>query len=155
MSYRIPSPIIQNFLEHHTCPVALSKLPHDVRSCPICKASYVDRDPKYNHPLLLNDTEEYPVRICNCGECKHVFGRRCLEQHIRAQQPWSHRCPLCRAEFFPAPSPRREQLLERVERLLNMIAARDANDEAEAQQLDEIYVAAESIRDELLGPRWI
>ncbi|KAF2727407.1 hypothetical protein EJ04DRAFT_451398, partial [Polyplosphaeria fusca] len=50
---------------------------------------------------------EWAVRIDICATasggsrlCGHVFGRRCLEHHLKSNRAWSNTCPLCRAKWY-------------------------------------------------------
>lgn len=122
----IPSPIITTFLTSHTHPLPPSLFPQDPISltCPICTQPYSPPDPSYVHPTPAG-TPEYAVQISGCGACAHVFGRHCVERHLRARQPWSRACPLCRAEWIPTPGGGRREVLEAVERALALVARMD------------------------------
>jgi hypothetical protein len=159
MPNSIPELQIANFLATNTKPLEL----RDVASanddagtdCPICHNPYADPPQNYVHPDLPGDEEEYAVQIENRGECTHIFGRRCLEHHIRGGNPWSHTCPLCRSDWFPAPNAGRQEMLLNVERTLTNLAAMEQIDEHTRQELGQVEVALGRIRDALYESRWI
>ncbi|KAF2260397.1 hypothetical protein CC78DRAFT_536390 [Lojkania enalia] len=153
MPYRVPSPVLSNFLTNHTRPISVPGL-LDSCQCPICHNQYSEPDPDYVHPLHPAGTPEYPVQIYDCGECPHIFGRLCLERHIRARQPWSHRCPICRAEWFPAPVSRRERMLGRIAAALEQ-HARAVDDEEVEDALSAVVELLRDLMDELQMPGWI
>lgn len=72
--------------------------------CPICQIPYATSPQTSVHTDLPSGREEYAVQIQNKAGCKHIFGRRCLEDHIRGGNPWSRKCPICRTEWLPAPN---------------------------------------------------
>ncbi|KAF2255163.1 hypothetical protein BU26DRAFT_559783 [Trematosphaeria pertusa] len=157
MPYRIDDSIISNFLTTHTRPIRLSSLPQDPSSqhCPICHLPYAPQDPSYVHPLHPPDTPEYPVQVRCRGPCKHVFGRICIERHMRGGQPWSHTCPICRAEWFPAPNAGRREVLAATEIALDALARIDAADVEVRAEVERVEEALRRIREVLYGSRWI
>ncbi|KAF1973103.1 hypothetical protein BU23DRAFT_143367 [Bimuria novae-zelandiae CBS 107.79] len=157
MSYRIDESIISNFLTNHTRPLQLSALPSDPasRRCPICRDSYHAQDPSYLHPLLPADNPEYPVQVLNCGACRHIFGRHCIERQIRASQPWSHVCPLCRVSWFPAPNAARTGMVGEVENALSALARVEIQDEGVRNEMEIVERGLEAIRERLYSQRWI
>jgi hypothetical protein len=158
MPNTIPVFQIANFLATNTKPLELKGLRSTIDAeaeCPICHNPYADPPQNYVHPDLPEDEEEYTVQIENRGECTHVFGRRCLERHIRGGNPWSHTCPLCRTEWFPAPNAGRQEILLNVERTLTTLAAMEMIDENARQELGQVEVALGRIRDALYDSRWI
>ncbi|XPS71787.1 hypothetical protein M3J09_003964 [Ascochyta lentis] len=157
MPNRIPDFQIANFLTTNTTALQLTQLSAaGVESeCSICHNSYADPPQNYVHPDLPEGEDEYPVQIRNRGSCKHVFGRRCLEHHIRGGNPWSHTCPMCRTEWFPAPNAARRQMLNEVEWTLNHLATLHVDDDRARRELGEAEIALERIREALYESRWI
>lgn len=158
MPNRTPDFQIGNFLTTNTIPLEFTELSNLAKAdfnCPICHSPYTDPPRDYVHPDLPEDVAEYAVQIQDRGECKHIFGRRCLEHHIRGGNPWSHTCPLCRTEWFPAPNASRQRMLMEVERTLNTIAALELDDEQARTELGQVEVALERIREALYESRWI
>lgn len=159
MANSIPEFQIANFLATNTKPLELKNIASTTEStgteCPICHNSYADPPQDYVHPDLPEDEDEYAVQIQNRGECTHVFGRRCLEHHIRGRNPWSYTCPLYRTEWFPAPNAGRQEMLLNVERTLTSLAAMEQIDEHTRQELGQVEVALERVRDALYDSRWI
>lgn len=158
MPNNIPEFQIANFLATNTKALHLDELNSDDSSgsaCSICHSPYADPPQHYVHPDLPEGADEYAVQIQNREDCKHIFGRRCLEHHIRGGNPWSHTCPLCRTEWFPAPNAVRREMLGAVERVLNHLAAVDLPDDHTRQELRDIEVDLERIRDALYQSRWI
>ena len=91
MSPAISEALIEAYLETVEF-IHISTLPRDQKTCPVCQ------DPYLSQPLL-----ERPVRINSLrpnSTCRHVFGRYCIEMHIRVEEPWSVRCPICREDWF-------------------------------------------------------
>jgi hypothetical protein len=155
----MPNPIssyqIQNFLSRHTIPVPIGSLPNDSphdQECPICHIIYADPPSSYVHPDFPSAGQEY---ACEVLTCKHIFGRRCLEQHIRGNMPWSHTCPLCRTEWFPAPSRGRTDMLGNVETALSRLASVEVRDAQVRREMDDVERAIRRIREGLYGNRWI
>ncbi|KAF2702746.1 hypothetical protein K504DRAFT_452988 [Pleomassaria siparia CBS 279.74] len=162
MPYRIPEPILSNFLTHYTVPVSLSSLsqsssPSSCPTCPICTNPYASPPRAYTHPLLPPDTPEYAVQVVNRGPCTHIFGRSCIEKHMRARMPWSHSCPMCRAEWFPAPHAARGQMMASVERALSIMAQVEIGGVGteSADALAEVEILLERVREGLYGNRWV
>jgi hypothetical protein len=158
MPNHIPGFQIANFLATNTIPLRLlelSALADTATDCSICHNPFADPPQDFVHPDLPRDEDEYAVQVHNRGECKHIFGRHCLEHHIRGGNPWSHTCPLCRTEWFPAPNARRQQMLVEVERTLNTLAALELDDEQARTELGHVEVALGRIREALYGSRWI
>ncbi|KAF2658544.1 hypothetical protein K491DRAFT_676360 [Lophiostoma macrostomum CBS 122681] len=92
----MPSPFLV-----FTTPVQLSTIP-DSPDCAICKEPLSAFD-----PAVRSQEQEYPVRVDIAATptgsvrlCGHIFGRKCLEQHLRTKGPWSKNCPLCRRVWF-------------------------------------------------------
>ncbi|KAF1949956.1 hypothetical protein CC80DRAFT_554857 [Byssothecium circinans] len=158
-----PEPVLQNFLTHHTHALPLSSLPEDdplSLQCPICHNPYSAQDPSYLHPLSpisLSDPEgtEYPVQVKDRGTCRHIFGRRCIERHIRADQPWSHSCPLCRVEWFPPSVRSRTRAVVEVERALNALSRIESLDDEVRAEVRNVEGALEIIRELLYESRWM
>jgi hypothetical protein len=138
----IPDSQIREFLATNTKPV----IPTDSADmeCPICHVPYASPPQTSMHPNLPSDEEEYAVKIQNKAECKHSFGRRCLEDHIRGGNPWSHTCPFCRTEWLPAPNDAREDARKEVEweRVFTLLA-----DAEQAQGLRRVGRSLEELRD--------
>ncbi|KAF2132306.1 hypothetical protein P153DRAFT_383196 [Dothidotthia symphoricarpi CBS 119687] len=155
MPNHIPNFQISHFLSSHTIPLLTPPDP----TCPICQLPYASPPQTYVHPLLPPDIPEYAVQINNRGPCTHVFGRRCVETHIRGRNPWSHTCPMCRAEWFPPPDTGRREVLEHVERALNGLARLEedlsAGDEVTMAEVEDLERSLERIREVLYGGRWI
>lgn len=157
MSYRIDDSIISNFLTNHTNPVQLASLQPDPSSqfCPICREPYHSQDPAYLHPLLLTDTFEYPVQVVDRGPCRHIFGRRCIERQLRAGQPWSHVCPICRQEWLPTPHSARGEIIGTLDNVLGVLEQLEMRNEAVRREVHNVEQALEGIRELLYGQRWI
>ncbi|KAL5424936.1 hypothetical protein PMIN06_000845 [Paraphaeosphaeria minitans] len=157
MSYRIDESVISNFLTNHTRALRLSAFPLDPlsRQCPICRDLYHAQDPAYLHPLLPADTHEYPVQVRDRGPCNHILGRRCIERHVRAGQPWSHACPLCREEWFPAPNSARTEIVSTLDNVLGALERLEMRDEVARQEVENMEQALETIREMLYSQRWI
>ncbi|KAJ4356962.1 Ribosomal lysine N-methyltransferase 4 [Ascochyta clinopodiicola] len=151
MPNRIPNFQIMNFLTENTLGLQLTEVSvaGAESECPICHHPYADPPQGYVHPDLPEDEDEYPVQIQNRGQCKHIFGRRCLEHHIRGGNPWSHTCPLCRTEWFPAPNAARRQMLGDIEWTLNHLASLDVEDVQARRELGEAEAALQRIREAL------
>lgn len=160
MPNRIPNVQIANFLATNTKPLHLDELNSSAnadKKCPICHNLYIDPPQGYVHPDFPEDEDEdeYAVQIKNREGCTHIFGRRCLECHVRSGNPWSHTCPLCRMEWLPAPNAGRRAMLGDVERTLNHLAALDLDNEKARQELREVEAALERTREALYQSRWI
>ena len=159
MPNSIPEFQIANFLATNTRALELKDLASTTDDagidCPICHSPYADPPQDYVHPNLPEDEEEYAVQVENRGECAHIFGRRCLEHHIRGGKPWSHTCPLCRTEWFPAPNAGRQEMLLNIERTLTSLAAMEQIDEHTRSELGQVEMALGRIRDALYETRWI
>ncbi|KAF1842276.1 uncharacterized protein K460DRAFT_370259 [Cucurbitaria berberidis CBS 394.84] len=125
----------------HTVPLPLTSLPRsspeDLR-CPICYTPYANPPTGYVHPDLGAGLPEYAVQIRNRGACEHVFGRSCIESHIRRGNPWSHTCPLCRVEWFPAPNGGRRTVLNDVEIARDGLSRVDVHDEQVRGELEAV-----------------
>jgi hypothetical protein len=77
-------------------PVPLS----DSSTCPLCLEPYAD--------FSDDSVTDYPARpgVQWSGfQCNHVFGRVCIEQHIRSGEEYSARCPICREAWFRLGTP--------------------------------------------------
>jgi hypothetical protein len=146
---------IQNFLLRKTKPIPLSFLPPDRQTCPICDGPYCQQNPNNLHPSLGPDSPEYSVRIKDCGNCRHVFGRRCLERSIRANQPWSHVCPICREEWFVPPHPTRTEILGALRRSMNILAKVEGDETGVRYALEQVEHLLEGIEEVLMERRWI
>ncbi|OAL52750.1 hypothetical protein IQ07DRAFT_630332 [Pyrenochaeta sp. DS3sAY3a] len=158
MPRNIPQGHIFNFLQNHTIPLPLSSHllnPLAENPCPICLTQYSSPPHDYVHPQHNPDAPEYAVQVRNKGPCKHIFGRTCIEKQIRAAQPWSHTCPLCRHEWFPAPNQGRTEVLGHVEHALNGLARVDVGDAEVRRELEDVEAAVERIREVLYGNRWV
>lgn len=157
MPYRIDESIVSNFITNHTRALRLSALPPDPlsRQCPICRDLYHAQDPAYLHPLLPADTPEYPVQVRDRGLCRHILGRRCIERHIRAGHPWSHTCPLCREEWFPAPTSARAEIVGMLDNVLGVLERLEMRDEVARHELENVEQALDSIRELLYSHRWM
>ncbi|KAH4041529.1 hypothetical protein HBI56_000730 [Parastagonospora nodorum] len=63
--------------------------------CPICHEPYPDYD--------FNRASDYPACPYERPEgtqCRHIFGRLCIEEHVRGGEEYSTRCPSCREEWI-------------------------------------------------------
>ncbi|KAF2681203.1 hypothetical protein K458DRAFT_391997 [Lentithecium fluviatile CBS 122367] len=154
MAYHIDGSIIQNFLTRNTRPIDIHSLPED-SECSICHNPYSPPDPAYLHPLHPDTETEYALQIVGRGACTHIFGRRCLERHIRAGQPWSHSCPLCRAEWFPPPRAGRWDAVVRVEDALNVLVRIQSDDENVMLEVESVERNLRGIREILYERRWL
>jgi len=88
-----------------TTPLRLNSADLDSSECPICREPYID----FQQPLLdpSNTEGEWAVRVDISAArdggkrcCGHVFGRKCLERHVKGNEPWRSGCPICRAPWF-------------------------------------------------------
>ncbi|KAF2110520.1 hypothetical protein BDV96DRAFT_202837 [Lophiotrema nucula] len=89
-----------------TTPLEVGKIDPYSRDCPICNEPYGT----YSKAIDLSSNDdllEWPVRVDLCATpdsrtrlCGHIFGRRCLEKHLKAQGPWHSKCPMCRMTWF-------------------------------------------------------
>lgn len=158
MPNQIPIFQISHFLSTHTIPLPLTSLPSSSAEdldCPICHIPYANPPTTYVHPDIGAGLPEYAVQIQGRGACRHVFGRRCIEAHIRSGNPWSYTCPLCRVEWFPAPNGGRVAILDEVERARIRLARVDVYDEQVSRELEAIDRTLARIREVLYGYRWI
>lgn len=152
MPNHIPDTQILVFLALNTRPVILTDCSD--KECPICLAPYASPPPTSVHPALPSGEEEYPVQIQDKAECTHVFGRRCLEDHLRGGNPWSRTCPFCRTVWMPAPrratrasfTTNTDTRME-LDRLFAILAERDAEEEREEQERERSSL--ERLRDAL------
>jgi thiol-disulfide isomerase/thioredoxin len=69
--------------------------------------------------------------------------------------PWSHTCPKCREEWFPAPSRSRAEMLGNLERALNGLANIEVVDEQVRSEIDDVERAVSGVREMLYRNRWI
>lgn len=74
---------------------------------------------------------------------------------MRGGQPWSHTCPICRAEWFPAPNAGRREVLAATEIALDALARIDAADVEVRAEVERVEEALRRIREVLYGSRWI
>jgi hypothetical protein len=155
MPNSIPDFQIQNFLSRQTIPLPVYSLPngspHD-QECAICRVFYADPPTTHVHPDFPSSGKEY---ACQVRACKHIFGRRCLERHIRGIMPWSHTCPTCRKELFPAPNKGRSDMLASLERALTGLANIEVRDVQVRREIDDVERAMRRVREVLYGNRWI
>jgi hypothetical protein len=143
MPNQIPDFQISNFLSRHTLPLSVYSLPNRApqdQQCSICHEFYGDPPTNYVHPDLPPGTPEYACQVRNVGGCRHIFGRRCLERHIRGGTPWSNTCPICRKEWLPAPNRGRADMLGNLERALNGLAALEIDDHQTRREVDDVFV---------------
>lgn len=91
-----------------TTPLSLESLDPDSRKCPICKEPYAE----YQASSTESDKDalEWAIRVDMLAAidgqrrcCGHVFGKRCLQAHIKSPTPWHNKCPLCRSTWFTQP----------------------------------------------------
>ena len=82
------------FFQHGIESMLIEDLAEDERACSICWESYVDRS-RANRTGA--DSAEDAVII---KTCRHVFGRRCLNIHVREGNKRNRRCPICRNFLF-------------------------------------------------------
>jgi hypothetical protein len=158
MPNTIPEYQISNFLSRNTLSLPVYSLPNDSphdQQCPICHIFYADPPSNYVHPQFPGNTPEYACQIRNVAGCNHIFGRRCLERHIRGNLPWSHTCPLCRKEWLPASNRGRTEMLNDAESALNMLANLEVRDEQVRREVDHVERALRRIRETLYRTRWI
>jgi hypothetical protein len=155
----MPNPLpefqIQNFLSRHTLSLAIRSLPTGSpqdRECPICQNRYSDPPVSYAHPDCPSDVPEY---ACQVTTCNHIFGRRCLEKHIRDGNPWSHTCPMCRKAWLTAPNRGRTEVMGHIERALNSLASLEVSDVEVRREVENVEQALAMIRDVLNGNRWV
>ncbi|KAJ4984820.1 hypothetical protein SVAN01_09693 [Stagonosporopsis vannaccii] len=88
-----------------TTPLPLSLIAPSDRGCSICLEPYIE--PLHHASTQEGQQGECAVRVELVAEasgprrcCGHVFGKRCLEAHLRSSGPWKRRCPLCRVPWF-------------------------------------------------------
>ncbi|KAH7406290.1 hypothetical protein DE146DRAFT_651264 [Phaeosphaeria sp. MPI-PUGE-AT-0046c] len=163
MPNSIPAFQIQNFLSRHTAQVPIFSLPntspHD-QQCPICHSFYIDPPSShYVHPdfPLGAHIAEYAVRIKNVGGCEHIFGRRCLEKHLKAGLPWSHTCPMCRREWLPPPNAGRRDILREIDGALQGLERVEelVRDDGARMAVEGVERGLRRAREGLEGNRWI
>lgn len=155
MPNRITNDKIQNFLARNTIPLSLSILPPSLIACPICSTPYSEQDPSYVHPLIPPDGPEYPIQVIKCGGCNHIIGRRCIEKSVRAGQPWSHTCPICREEWFVPPHSTRREILGSVRRCLNLLARIPRVRMETRGDMEEVERTLTGVEIMLMERRWI
>ncbi|KAF2752152.1 hypothetical protein M011DRAFT_523003 [Sporormia fimetaria CBS 119925] len=104
------NPELSTYLTHltHLTPLSPFSLPPTDRTCPICYEPYLPYAVLSPHPSnpQIHPEGEYPVRVRSLHphtQCRHVFGSKCIEAHLRSQGPWCTRCPTCREEWFDWP----------------------------------------------------
>ncbi|KAF2823203.1 hypothetical protein CC86DRAFT_421961 [Ophiobolus disseminans] len=77
---------------------SLQPAPTADQTCPLCLESYpADQGPE------LDPQGDYPARTRTPRQgmqCQHVFGRLCIERHVRSGQSYGNRCPMCRERWF-------------------------------------------------------
>jgi hypothetical protein len=154
----IPEYQISNFLSRHTSSLPVYSLPNDSphdQQCPICHIFYADPPRNYIHPECPAGVPEYACQIRNVNGCKHIFGRRCLERHIRGNLPWSHTCPMCRQEWLPAPNRGRTEMLDNIERALNILASVEARETQIRRAVADVERELRLIRTALDRTRWV
>lgn len=152
---RITHDKIHNFLERKTIPLTLSALPADQRECPICMVPYSEVDTYYVHPMISSDAPEWAVQVTDCDECEHIFGRRCLENSIKAGGPWSHTCPLCRKEWLVPPHSARTEILHRVRRAAEVLGPISRDTVGLQIALEAVEELLREIENRLLERRYI
>jgi hypothetical protein len=92
---RTPAADARTFEEAHCIRIRSSSLGSDEQTCPLCTEPYDEaNDCRANSADL-----EHPVRI-DFDRCHHIFGHICLHKLINLGEPWSNRCPFCRAHWF-------------------------------------------------------
>ena len=120
MPQRIPRTVIQIFLRNHTLPIDISLLDPSSRTCPITHEEYGPRDHTYIYPDISPDGPDHPIQI---KSCKHIFGRRALENSMQQDRPWAHLCPVCRVQLVPPARRTRSALLEDAVRMVARVAS--------------------------------
>ncbi|KAF2260396.1 hypothetical protein CC78DRAFT_571208 [Lojkania enalia] len=90
-----------------TTPLTVASLDPSSRECPICSEPYGEYQPNTANIISNYEVQEWAVRVDLCATpaggarlCSHVFGRRCLEHHLRSNGAWHNKCPICRAPWF-------------------------------------------------------
>jgi len=63
--------------------------------CPICHEPY----PQYDF-TQASDYPAWPYERPEGAQCHHIFGRLCIEEHVRGGEEYSTRCPSCREEWI-------------------------------------------------------
>lgn len=63
--------------------------------CPICHEPY----PQYDF-TRTSDYPAWPYERPEGAQCHHIFGRLCIEEHVRGGEEYSTRCPSCREEWI-------------------------------------------------------
>jgi hypothetical protein len=88
-----------------TTPLKLGSIDLDSPECPICREPYIDF--QQSLPSSNESEGEWAVRVdisaAQVGGkrcCGHIFGRRCLERHVKGNEAWRNTCPICRAPWF-------------------------------------------------------
>lgn len=64
-------------------------------TCPICLDPYEVYDDNQDTDYPASPSLHRPDSLC-----RHVFGRICIETHIRSGQRYSTRCPTCREQWI-------------------------------------------------------
>ncbi|KAF2658543.1 hypothetical protein K491DRAFT_259378 [Lophiostoma macrostomum CBS 122681] len=152
---RITNDKVQNFLARNTVPLSLSNLPAGQTSCPICRNTYAEVDRHYVPPLMDPDVPEWAVQVVRCGDCNHIVGRRCIERCIRAGEPWSHMCPMCRHEWFVPPHSTRTDIIARLRMALTVLAYTQRDTTELQAALDHVEELLREIENSLLDRRYI
>ncbi|KAF2000173.1 hypothetical protein P154DRAFT_576197 [Amniculicola lignicola CBS 123094] len=89
-----------------TTPLTLASLAPDCRTCAICHETFGEYRPNISFQTQTT-IQEWAVRVeitaspdSSLHLCGHVFGKRCLENHLNSRQPWHNKCPMCRMVWF-------------------------------------------------------
>jgi hypothetical protein len=83
--------------------------------CSICHEPY----PGYDQEAVT-DYPVWPLERREGARCRHIFGRLCIEQHVRGGRAYSTRCPICREVWIGDGQERADSIdahLERFEEL--------------------------------------
>lgn len=88
--------------------LSLCDLDEDSRQCPICLEPYIEPQNTSPDGEHGQHGQEWAMRVEKSATghgvitcCRHVFGSRCLDEHINSSEAWSNKCPLCRQVWGP------------------------------------------------------
>lgn len=88
----------KDFLRDGVTSVDITTLPECDRECTICYDRFALSTEDVLAPASFSDLRpEPPIRITACN---HIFGERCLRDHVNGGFSYSSACPMCRRSLF-------------------------------------------------------